>query len=386
MHNFSFNLSTKVEFGMNSVDRVKNFIKKGEKVLIVTDDQLIKLGLIDDLYKILAENSNEYVIFSDVEQNPTTETIDRGMKTLETTNFDKVIAVGGGSPIDTGKALSVLLTNSGNIYDYLDGRGENKKEIINNPVPLIAIPTTFGTGSEVTMYSVITDKDKIKDSLTSPLIYPIAAIVDSSFSLNAPSKVIINTGLDVLGHALESFTSTIDNPLTNLFALEAIKLVMDNLPKAVNNNDTEAKDRMAYASVLAGSAMSHCGATIPHALGCPLSSYAGLPHGLSVGLLQIPMLEFNKKYIQKDIQKVLNYLQIDAVDRNPVDVLIGKIRGLLNELGVCEKIEDVNLNDQLLGDLINDAAIHGCIGINQKSVDRKDISRIYKELFAGATK
>lgn len=385
MKEFQFFLSTVVDFGCGRIKNLRSYIKQhnAKKIVVVTDKNLEEIGLLEPIIKELKESNVEYKIFNKVEPNPEIHIIDEGAAFAREEAFDMIISVGGGSSIDTGKGISIMAVNEGSVYDYLDGRGENKKEIKNQPIPLIAIPTTSGTGSEVSMYSVITDeRTRIKDSLTSPLLYPKAAIVDPEMTLKLPPRVTAHTGLDVLGHALEAYTSTIQNALTNVWALEAIRLVFENLPEAVKNSTVKSRENMAFASVMAGSAMSHCGATIPHGLGCPLSGHCNLPHGLTVGILQIPMIEYNKEALKDKFLKVVKYVDpgIEISEDKAADKLIEMIKKLFKDVNVEETLDKKTISEETIKAMVKDAAIHGCTGLNPVPLNNENIEAIYNKV------
>ena len=382
MNNFQFFLNTKVDFGVGVSDGIGEYCESlgCKSVMIVTDENLIKAGLISPISDQFKLKGIDFRIFSGVKPNPTVEIIDQGASVLKEAACDMIIAIGGGSSMDTAKGMAVMAVNEGSCYDYLDGRSEDKKAITKEPIPIIALPTTSGTGSEVSMYSVITDKDKIKDSITAASIYPKVAFVDPKLMVNLPKAPTAYTGLDVLGHALEAYTSKIQNPMTNLWALEAMKLVFEYLPSAVIDGDLESRTQMAFASLIAGSAMSHCGATLPHALGCPLSGHYDLPHGLTVGVLQIPMIEYNKVTLAREFQKIVKYIDPDCTISSDQagNKLVLMIKELFIKIGVSEVLTNLSVEDQDMKALVHDASIHGCLGLNQKEISIEGIEEMFK--------
>ncbi|GMQ59716.1 iron-containing alcohol dehydrogenase [Vallitalea sediminicola] len=386
LNSFQFLLSTKIIFGKDQLDSLKSQLAEinARKIMIVTDKGLIKAGIVDKVLDIITENNIDYYLYDEVIPNPTINVVDEAATKCKNENCNVLIVIGGGSAMDTTKGISVMATNEGSSYEYLDGRGDSKKEIVNDPLPIIAIPTTSGTGSEVSFYSVLTDPEtKIKDSITSYKIYPITAIIDPVLTKNLPPFITACTGLDVLGHALEAYTSTIENPMTDLFALEAIKIVFNSLVDAVNSGEIEARVNMSYASMLAGIAMSHCGATIPHALGCPLTGHCGMPHGLAVGILQIPMLEFNKEQLQDKIKNILKYMDVDItkIDKGQYHKhLINKIEELMKQINIDEAVKQYEMDEKSIDLMSKDAIIHGCTLINPKKISLEDIINIYNQI------
>ncbi|MBY2476721.1 iron-containing alcohol dehydrogenase [Clostridioides difficile] len=382
MNGFDFFLNTRIDFGIGKLKNLVNHIKNlnSKNVFIVTDSNLVKVGLLDSIFKELEENSIHYMVYDKVKPNPDIENVDNGAKLCIENESDLIIAIGGGSCMDVSKGISVITKNLESSYDYLDGRGKSKASI-KDTLPIIAIPTTSGTGSEVSIYSVITDYDRIKDSITSEKIYPKIALIDPNLMKNLPPYITACTGLDVLGHALEAYTSNIKNNLTDMFSLEAIKIVFDYLPEAVNKGTIESREKLAFASLIAGIAMSCCGSTIPHALGCPLSGHLDLPHGLTVGVLQIPMIEFNKIELNEEFERVVKYVNPKLTyKKNEVyKVLINMIEEIFNKINI-ELFLNNEIDDSTKELLLKDASIHGCLGLNKRKVEKKDIENIYKSI------
>lgn len=381
---FSFFLSTRIEFGIGKINQLHEYINQLQvkKVMIVTDKVLVDIGLINPILHILTDNHIGYYLFNEVEVDPTVALVDKAAQICINENCDVILAVGGGSSMDTAKGISVVASNGGSSYDYLDGRGETKKQIQEPVIPVIAVPTTSGTGSEVSQYAVITH-NHVKDSISSALIYPVIAIIDADFTKNLPPFVTAYTGMDAFGHALEGYTSKIDNAFTNLFALEAMKLIFENLPACVNEKNIEARSNMAMAALLAGIAMSHCGATLPHAMGCPLSGHCQLPHGLTVGLLQVPMMEFNKQVLQHEFKQILNYidpLTIHLTSEECANQFIQRVKTLMKEIHLKEKVKLENIDNNVIGNMIHDTMIHGCSGLNAREMTKEAVERIYREI------
>lgn len=380
MKKFDFFLDTKIDFGRGSIKNISNHVKEynGNKLLIVTEKILIEIGLVEKVIKALG--NIEYVIYDKVMPNPTIEIVDQGVEFAKENKIDIVIAVGGGSSMDTAKAIAMLTADTGKCSQYLDGC-KNSKMNIEKALPLIAIPTTSGTGSEVSCYSVILNESNFKDSLTSTLLYPRIAVIDVDLMVNLPREVIINTGLDVLGHALESYTAVTDNRFTDLFALEAIKIVFLQLERSLNKDNIEAKEDMAFASLIAGISMSHCGATIPHALGCALSGNLGLPHGLTVGVLQIPMIKFNQTELSEKYTTILKYINngTDTATENATQELVDKMEVLFKTLDFQTNLE-IPVSKEMYHKIVSDSMIHGCIQANRKTVSLENIKELFKTI------
>lgn len=382
---FSFFLDTRIEFGIGKINNLCDYIKQlnGSKVMIFTDKVLVDIGVVNPVIDILNKNNIPYVLFDQVQVDPPVEIVDTAGEICRDKKCDLIIAIGGGSTMDTAKGASVVAANGGSSYEYLDGRGEQRKEIIDSPVPIIAVPTTSGTGAEVSQYAVITHNN-IKDSISSSKIYPRLALIDANFMKNLPPTVTAYTGMDALGHAIEGYTSKIENALTDIFALEAIKLIFENLSLAVIGGDINARNNMAMAALLAGISMSHCGATIPHAMGCPLSGHCSVPHGLSVGVLQLPMMEFDKEELKYKFKKILNYIDhhtFELTEEQCACILIEKVRKLMKDINMPETLKIKNLTEETIDKMVEDAMNHGCMGLNNRTVNKEDVLKIYKKLF-----
>ncbi len=217
--------------GQGALDKASEDIKLlGKKALIVTDDVMIKLDSISNITNLLDKLEVNYSIYHDVNGEPTDVMVNNGIKQYKDNNCDFLIALGGGSPIDTMKAIGAMITNSGEINDYLG------KIIEKETPPLVAIPTTAGTGSEATQFTIITDTEKnIKMLLKGPYLIPTIAVIDPIFTITSPKNVTSSTGLDALTHAIESYTSKLVQPMSEIFSLSAVKKIFDNLLEAYNN-------------------------------------------------------------------------------------------------------------------------------------------------------
>ena len=328
----------------------------------------------------------ESLVFDRVEPNPSIQTADAAAA-VSRGGCDAVIALGGGSVMDVAKSASVLTTNPGSIAQYLFGAGAARKPITADGIPVIAIPTTAGTGSEVSNVVVITDGRGIKDLALHSFLFPRFAIVDPEITLKLPAYITASTGLDVLGHALESFTSTIDCAISELMALEAIRLCFLYLPACVNAPDMESRGYMAYACTLAGIAQSLGGCTAAHALSCPLTIRYGIPHGHAVGVAQIPVIGFTKDAIPDRYKRIVDYTDPAAnIPREQAaDYLIGKIRLLLSRIGIDERIGYALPDEESLRRLAAEAMQDDGVRVTARPVTEQDCIGLYREIFRPST-
>lgn len=378
MINFEYYLPTKIVFGINKHEEIEGYINElgGKNILLVTDKFLLEQSYTK---KIIEKNLIKNIYF-EVTPNPTDLQVMDLVKEIENKNIDLLLVVGGGSPIDIAKAASVVAYTNTNIVEYFDSN--INKLPIRKTIPIIALPTTSGTGSEVSKYSVITNhKTNLKESLTSDLICPKVAIVDPLLTLKMPSSITISTGLDALSHALESLASTIENPFTNILALKAIELVFNNLNKArLNGEDIDARTNMSFASTLAGIAMSHCCGTMGHAMGCQLTSQYNVPHGLACGVIQ----KFALGYIG---DKVSNFkILMEYLDKKNYSLeevipnLEKKLDNLFKELGIDMNLKEYNLTIDGIECMTRDSLNHGCMGLNPERMNFEDIKKVFENL------
>lgn len=292
---FSFYAPTRIEYGIGKVEQqLKDEIKAigAKRLLIVTDKGIIKAGLLDVIEEQLKQTEIGYEIFSDVESNPRDTTVIKMAAFAKENKIDAVVAVGGGSAMDAAKAAGLLVTNGGEIYDYF-GLDKVKQRAL----PLITIPTTAGTGSEVTFWSVVDDTRQeitVKESIGSVLICPTVALVDPLMTVGLPARLTAYTGLDALSHAVEGYCALLAEPITDCLSLKAIELIANNLPKAVLNGDNlEARDGMLLGSLIAGIAFFNSDVTLNHCLGEAIGGLKDVHHGLIMGTLSPYVMNYN---------------------------------------------------------------------------------------------
>lgn len=271
-------MPTRIYFGERCIEQGKDVLKSlGKKALILTGKRSSKEnGSLDDLVKVLSQVGIDYEIFDGVEENPTFSLIRNIVSEYEESSFDFVIGLGGGSPMDSAKAVAVLLKNRElKVEDLYDA----SKYV--EALPICAIPTTAGTGSEVTQYSVLTDDQGFKRGFSHPVLtFPKVAFLDPRYTLNLNQSLTRSTGLDALCHAIEGFLSKRATPLSDLYARESIELISKSLPKLLENpSDLKARADMLLASCLAGMVISQTSTTVAHALGYPLTTFKNIRHG-----------------------------------------------------------------------------------------------------------
>lgn len=308
--------------------------KQWGKALIVTDGQLVKLGLLDSLFSALDEQQMAYQLFDGVYPNPTEALVQQGYAAYQAARCDYLIAFGGGSPIDTAKAIKILTANPGPSTAY-SGVGKVK----NAGVPLVAINTTAGTAAEMTSNAVIIDSERqVKEVIIDPNLIPDIAVDDASVMLDIPPAVTAATGMDALTHAIEAFVSVGAHPLTDANALEAIRLINLWLPKAVDDgHDLQAREQMAFGQYLAGMAFNSAGLGLVHALAHQPGATHNLPHGVCNAIL-LPIIEnFNRPNAVARFARVAQAMGVDTrgmSDEAASMEAINAIRALSKRVGI----------------------------------------------------
>jgi alcohol dehydrogenase class IV len=375
---FDFYCPTKIEFGQDSVKKVESYIKQFgiKKPVIVTDAVLMKVPVTKDAINSI----NNAVIFDEVLPNPTSDLVMKLKNFVEENKGDGLVVFGGGSPIDSAKAASVVAYTSNSVKDYYDS-AQNKLEI-EKTLPLIVVPTTAGTGSEVSKYSVITDDiTNLKESLTSDLMAPNVAIIDPLLTVGMPASVTVSTGLDALSHALESLVSTIENPFTNILAMQAIELILNNLNSArIDGSNIEARSNMSFAACLAGIAMSHCCGTMGHAMGCQLTSQYRVPHGLACAVIQKSALDYAGEKVE-NIKKLVDYLdKSDCKIEDAISIMQNKLDVLFDQLETKMNLEDFNMESDGIEKMTKDAMANGCMGLNPVKMQKETVVKVFESL------
>jgi alcohol dehydrogenase len=336
MEEWKFYMPTKIRFGWGRFQEIRQVVDelKGKKIFLVTSKHFAKkYGILDKLSDFL--KGLTLVVFAEVEENPTIETVDRGAAQCREGKCDLVMGLGGGSALDAGKAMAMLQKNPGSIQEYLD----QERTCQVKGLPYVAIPTTSGTGSEVTPFTVITHPTKkAKPAIAPPENFPDVALVDPELTLSMPFEVTASTGLDALCQAVEGFWSTQGNPLTRSLAFQGIKLAMENLESACVKKDRESVINMALSSHLTGIEMSNIGNTSIHPLSYPITLDYGVPHGFACAIFLPEVIRFNASAIKDRFRDLLPLLNLTSVEAfaDKLDFLMEKLRAprRLGMLGV----------------------------------------------------
>ena len=355
---------------------------KLNKLLLVTDRALRAFGIVNKITDVLDAAKIDYVIFDDVEPNPTTKNVNDGLAIFIANNCDGLISVGGGSPQDAAKAIGILSTNGGNIVDY-EGIGKS----INKSVPIIAVNTTAGTASDVTINYVITDEvRKIKMVMVDPNSLATIAVNDPELMVKKPAELTAATGMDALTHAIEAYITKGSFRLSNTLALEAIKLIGESLVDAVKDgSNIEARSKMAWASYIAGLAFSNCGLGIVHSMAHQLGSEYNLPHGIANSILLPYVEDFNSTVCAEKFASIAEALGKDVKGLNSEEARIVAIKALSEMAATLNipKLSQTKFDPADINKLAAQAMADVCTGGNPRDVTIEDIKTIYRNAFSG---
>ena len=348
------------------------------RVLLVTDQGVQGAGLLDDVLQSLDEAAMAVEIYNEIGSNPETTMIEGALAALQAFDADGVVAVGGGSPMDAAKGIAFLATNGGRLQDYIG------QPIPKAPLPSICIPTTAGTSSEVTNNIVFTDSEsRYKFGLSSPNCAATRALIDPGMTMTLPASLTAATGLDALTHAVESVTSQGAYDLTKAMALDAIRLIGEWLPVAVEQGDNrEARERMMMACLEAGIAFNQSRLTIVHAMSHPVSGWCGTPHGVANAVLLPHVMAFNVPYAEQDFGDIARALGVDTSGMLPLQAAeqaVGRVREMNEELGIPEGLAECGVTEDVIENMTEDAMKSGNVRINPRPVTREDIVTIYRQ-------
>ena len=308
MNAFNFFLPTQMVYGQGVVKKAGEALALGSKALIVTGKSSARLsGALDDVLAVLP---GEYVIFDQVENNPSLETVEAGGKLAKDEGGDYVIAIGGGSPLDAAKVMAVLAVNDLPALDLYTAGWENRA------LPIAAIPTTAGTGSEVTQYAVLTlEQEETKKGLRGADLFPQVAYLDPNYTASLPLHVTVDTAVDALSHLVESYLSNRATRASDFVALQGIALWGTAIPALRQGRfDLDDRDALLLASSLGGIAIAQTGTALVHALGYSLTYYEGFPHGRANGICMAAYLEYTKQAAPERVETVLELLDLASVE------------------------------------------------------------------------
>ena len=385
---FTVTQPTQIQFGAGSIanlaETVKNF--NGSNVLLVVDPGLVKAGLISPITAPLKKAKIPFTIYDKIDPEPGLKLADKGCKIATKAQCDCVVGVGGGSAMDVAKAIAILLTNGGKAVDYL-GLGRIKKP----GVPKIMVPTSSGTGAEVTFTAVfINEKTGSKGGMNGDPLYPDAAILDPELTISLPPHVTAFTGIDALTHALEAYTSTQAHTISEMYSLEAISLIADNLPAAyANGNNLEARSAMLMGSLLGGKALATAGVGLVHAMAYPMGGMFGVPHGLANAVLLPYVVEYNligdtNKFAI--LAEILGQNTDDLTLRESAGLCVDALFNLNNDVGIPATLNDLDIPFEAIPEMAEIAlTVTRPVENNPRKPTLKDVIAIYETAFRGDT-
>ena len=355
----------------------------GKHVLIITDPTMVRLGNAEALQGLMEKEGIETEIYGEINGEPTDIMINAGLKIYKEKGCDSLIGFGGGSAIDSMKAIALLASNGGSIADY-------SKKAIRNPLPpMTAIPTTAGTGSEVTRYTVINDTSRqVKMLLTGQELIPDLAVIDPRFTMTLPPKMTASTGLDAFTHAVEAFTSRKANTMTDVFALSAFKRIVKKLPLAYKDgSNEEAREQMAVAAYEAGISINNSSVTVVHGMSRPIGALFHVPHGISNAMLDVKCFTYVLNGA-KDRFAILAREAGAAEKTDDDDVAAEKFLELTKELcRICEvpTLEEYGIDKEKFFEnmekMTEDALTSGSPANTRMELHEADIMEIYKTLW-----
>lgn len=378
MKDYTFNVPQDIVFGMGSLKRLPELLEKSgsKKMMIVSGHVLEKIGVVKKIQDMVEAAGIETTAFLDISPNPTVDMVNEATKQYKEFGATSIVALGGGSPMDVAKAVGVLARYGGSITDY------EGAHLVPGPIePIIAIPTTAGTGSEVTAFSVITDTSRnYKLTVFSYELLPKYALLDPEMVMSAPPSLAAACGIDALIHAWEAYTSVFASPFSDAMAEKAMELIGANIRRFVaNRKDEEAACAMMSGSMFAGIAFAWARLGNVHAMSHPVSAFFNVPHGVANSILLPVIVEYNALADHGRYEKIYNYIREKkepAQDFKP-QMLVDEIKKLNADLGIPSSLSEVGVTEDKIPQMAVDAMKSGNILANPRQSPQKDIEMLY---------
>ncbi len=353
-----------------------------KKALIVTDKDLIKFNVVKKVTDLLDKASLAYEIFDKVKANPTVDIVKSGVDTFKNAGADYLIAIGGGSPIDTAKGIGIIINNP-EFSDVvsLEGVAETKKPC----VPIIAVPTTAGTAAEVTINYVITDTEKKRKFVcVDPHDIPVVAIVDSDMMSSMPKGLTASTGMDALTHAIEGYTTLAAWELTDMMHLKAIEIISRSL-RAACDNDPKGREDMALGQYVAGMGFSNVGLGVVHGMAHPLGAFYDTPHGIANAVLLPYVMEYNAEYTGEKFRDIAKAMGVEGTESMSQEeyrkAAVDAVKQLSKDVGIPAKLHEIGVKEEDLQALAESAFADVCTGGNPRPCTVESILELYKTAF-----
>jgi alcohol dehydrogenase class IV len=377
----------KVLFGCGELQNIGSYSREyGQKAFLAIDPYLEKAGFGEKVMSLLQDVSVKAVVFSEIDPDPDCFGVDSAAVIARDSGCDMVITLGGGSTIDFGKGVAVIATHPGNCWEYTRRKDHTPREPGASTLPVIAIPSTAGTGSEITHYAVFSNpKIKEKSTIVSERIIPRLAVVDPELTYSCPTQLTALSGVDVLAHSIEAYINIHASPWVRLVALEAIRLVAAYLPAVVKSGDDhQARRKMAWASTLGGIAIAHANPTLPHALGQAAGGYIHAPHGGSVAACLAQILRISYASDPERFAEIAVAMDPN-VERQPLEAQAQQaalqVEKLLEEIQVNVRFGDFGMKAEDI-DKVTEIALTGYftgISCHPKQVTAEEIKQIYRD-------
>lgn len=376
-------LNTVSYHGKGAIAEIPGIAKREgfAKVFVCSDPSLVKFGVTAKVTDLLEANGIAYTLYSNIKPNPTIENVQSGVKAFKEAGADSIIAIGGGSSMDTAKAVGIIITNP----EFADVRSlEGASPTKHYAVKTIAVPTTAGTAAEVTINYVITDSEKVRKFVCcDEHDIPAYAVIDPDMMSSMPKGLTAATGMDALTHAIEGYTTKGAWEMTDMMHFEAIRLIAQNLRLAVAN-DPKGREGMALGQYIAGMGFSNVGLGIDHAMAHTLSAHYDTPHGVACAMLLPISMEFNKEYTGERLREVARAMGVEGVDAmSPEEyrtAAIAAVEKLSEDVGIpktLDKIREEDL-DQLAEDALNDACYPG----NPREATKEQVKELFRKIMA----
>lgn len=371
-------------FGPGAIKEIPAEIRSRacKKVMLVTDKDLLKFKVATKVTELLTAEGIAFEIYDNVKANPTIENVQSGVEFCKRCGADIIIAVGGGSAIDTSKAIAIIMTNP----EFADVRSlEGVAPTKNKCLPIIAVSTTSGTAAEVTINYVITDVERNRKFVcVDPKDIPVVAVVDSEMCASMPPKLCAATGMDALVHAIEGYITKAAWELTDMVHLKAIEIISKNLRKSVKG-DPVGREQMALGQYIAGMGFSNVGLGIDHSMAHPLSAVYDIPHGTACAILLAPVLKFNapatgERY--REIARAMGVANVDSMTQEEYRAAaIEAVAKLSTDVGIPTKLSELGVKAEDIDFLAQSALVDACTPGNPRDVTKEQIAEIYRSIF-----
>lgn len=364
-------------FGPGALSELKKEFNVKDKPLLITDEGVVRAGILKTVTDLLAEAGYQYGLFDRVEADPSIEVVEEAAAFYRERGCTSIIGLGGGSSIDVAKAVAAMGAGKGSLKEYLGGK------LVEGPIPLLcAIPTTAGTGSEVTGVAVISDiQSKVKAMLRGPALVPRIAVLDPLLLASVPPKLAAQTGADAITHAIESYFVPTGQAITDALALSAIRMIVTNLPSFVANaRDVVAAGQMLLASCMASMCFKNTGLALAHSISHPVGAYFHVPHGLACALYLPAVMEFNAPACAEKLASIADAAGIDVRGLSPEKAAaeaVRAVRDLFAKVGLPKTFSEIGIDFKLDPKMVDDAFDMAPTKNNPRPADRNELAALF---------